>query len=299
MTTVDLVCGFLGAGKTTFLTHYMQYFKQRQIHFALIENEFGTAGVDTVLLQEQTTTIKELSGGCICCSLKIGFHDTLLSLSNEFPHILVEPSGVFDVDDFFDVLQSVALSNSCNIGTIILILDATTICNLSKLETRLLHSSLLAAGSVFLSKWDLLDTEIQKQEVLDMVSKLAPHALCFYKPLAEFTVSDFADISSTGYFKVAHDRDRGGHTNLFQSTCLTPKKKYTAEQLFEITSLLKQDSYGTVLRVKGFVPFSEHFSLSFNFTPTATEIVELPKQSSMLNIIGTNLNRKLLKALLP
>lgn len=299
MTTVDLVCGFLGVGKTTFLTHYMQYLQQHQIHFALIENEFGAPGVDSILLQNQTTIIKELTGGCSCCTLKVAFHDTLLSLSNEFPHILIEPSGVFDVDDFLDILNSPALSANCTIGTILLVLDATTICNLSKLETKLLHPFFLAAPSIFLSKWDLLTTETQKQEALQMVSKLVPHAQCFYKPIAEFTASDFSDILSTEYFNVPHDRNREGHRNLFQSTCLYPKEQYTAEQLREISNLFKKDSYGTVIRAKGFLLASEHSSLSLNFTPTATTINELQKQPSMLNVIGTNLNRKLLKALLP
>ena len=71
MVPVDLITGFLGAGKTTFLQKYTDYLARQGIRFAVVENEFGAAGVDTAALQAggQPHAVYELTGGCICCTL--------------------------------------------------------------------------------------------------------------------------------------------------------------------------------------------------------------------------------------
>ena len=100
MVPVDLITGFLGAGKTTFLQKYTDYLARQGIRFAVVENEFGAAGVDTAALQAggQPPAVYELTGGCICCTLKQSFHEMLSGLAGRYARILVEPSGLFNLD---------------------------------------------------------------------------------------------------------------------------------------------------------------------------------------------------------
>lgn len=100
MTKVDLVTGFLGAGKTTLIARYGDWLNQKGVRFAVIENEFGAAGVDTAILSERFGNVQELAGGCICCTLKVGFHALLTQLAGQCDRVIVEPSGLFSMDAF-------------------------------------------------------------------------------------------------------------------------------------------------------------------------------------------------------
>ena len=102
MANIDLITGFLGAGKTTFIRKYAEYLDSIGVTCIVIENEYGSTGIDSRILQADGITTDELFGGCICCTLKVGFHDMLYTLSDKVDRIIVEPSGVYDVSQFFE-----------------------------------------------------------------------------------------------------------------------------------------------------------------------------------------------------
>ena len=106
MTYLDVVTGFLGSGKTTFLAWYIRWLKKSGIRACVIENEFGRAGVDGALLKTTGVTLREISGGCVCCTLKVTLHQLLGELSEHYDRILLEPSGLFCGDDLMDILHS-------------------------------------------------------------------------------------------------------------------------------------------------------------------------------------------------
>ncbi|MGN1346043.1 MAG: GTP-binding protein, partial [Eubacteriales bacterium] len=110
MTKLDVITGFLGAGKTTFLTRYTAWLAGQGIRYAVIENEFGRAGVDAALLEQRGARVLEISGGCVCCTLKVGLHDMLHALCGEVDRILLEPSGLFCGDDLLDIVNSPDMS---------------------------------------------------------------------------------------------------------------------------------------------------------------------------------------------
>ena len=96
---LDLVTGFLGAGKTTLISRFCRYFTGQGWRFGVVENEFGAAGVDSAILREVFGEVRELSGGCICCTLKSGFYTLLEELSHTCDRVIVEPSGLYNLDD--------------------------------------------------------------------------------------------------------------------------------------------------------------------------------------------------------
>lgn len=108
MSKVDVISGFLGAGKTTLIQKLIKdVFAGKKV--ALVENEFGEIGIDGGFLQEAGITINEINGGCVCCTLQGDFHDALEKVENTYhpDHIIIEPSGVGKLSDILSIVKSV------------------------------------------------------------------------------------------------------------------------------------------------------------------------------------------------
>lgn len=108
MSKVDVVSGFLGAGKTTLIQKLIKdVFAGKKV--VLVENEFGEIGIDGGFLKEAGITINEINGGCVCCTLQGDFHDALEKVENTYhpDHIIIEPSGVGKLSDILSIVKSV------------------------------------------------------------------------------------------------------------------------------------------------------------------------------------------------
>ena len=108
MSKVDVISGFLGAGKTTLIQKLIKdVFTGKKV--VLVENEFGEIGIDGGFLQEAGITINEINGGCVCCTLQGDFHDALEKVENTYhpDHIIIEPSGVGKLSDILSIVKSV------------------------------------------------------------------------------------------------------------------------------------------------------------------------------------------------
>ena len=125
MTKVNVISGFLGAGKTTFIKELLEkVFKGHQI--VLIENEFGEIGIDGGFLREAGVQITEMNSGCICCSLVGDFREALSQVVEQFhpERILIEPSGVGKLSDVEKAVQSVSDHADIQLDTGITVVDA-------------------------------------------------------------------------------------------------------------------------------------------------------------------------------
>lgn len=108
MSKVDVISGFLGAGKTTLIQKLIKdVFAGKKV--VLVENEFGEIGIDGGFLKEAGITINEINGGCVCCTLQGDFHDALEKVENTYhpDHIIIEPSGVGKLSDILSIVKSV------------------------------------------------------------------------------------------------------------------------------------------------------------------------------------------------
>ena len=108
MSKVDVISGFLGAGKTTLIQKLIKdVFAGKKV--VLVENEFGEIGIDGGFLKEAGITINEINGGCVCCTLQGDFHDALEKVKNTYhpDHIIIEPSGVGKLSDILSIVKSV------------------------------------------------------------------------------------------------------------------------------------------------------------------------------------------------
>ena len=302
MTKVDLVTGFLGAGKTTFLARYGDWLTRRDVRFAVIENEFGAAGVDRAILSERFGNVGELSGGCICCTLKLGFHDMLARLSGQCDRVIVEPSGLFNMDDFFEVVDSLTREGLCESGMCLTLIDPHTLSALDETEQSVLQTELTGAGAVLWTKVDVppvCDLEQAARFATACMGLAGERPLAFYPQPAHLLVDkDFAALQQAEAVRRTHRRVVLNHTALYQSTALRPKGVFARQTLLEtLESLISSGACGEILRVKGFLN-AETGTFAVNCTVSDRLVESCAERTPMLNVIGRNLDRTGIKTAL-
>lgn len=300
ITRVDLVTGFLGAGKTTFLKKYGRWLDRQGIRFAVIENEFGAAGIDRTILNAEFGNVGELSGGCICCTLKTGFYAMLAELAGTCDRILVEPSGVFNMDDFFEILSTLEREGRCQMGMCLTLIDPHVLPMLQEQELEVLWTELIGSGAVVWTQVDTVpepDLAAAEQEVGAILDLDEP--LRFYPvPSHRLEGNDFTALQDCRPVHRAHQRKLTDHHRIFQSTSLRPGGSFDSGKLADVLNHLT-DSHdcGEILRIKGFVS-SEPGSLAVNYTVSGRSVVPCAKARPMLNFIGRQLDRAQIKSLL-
>ena len=161
MVKIDLITGFLGSGKTTFIKKYAQYLMSQGFHIGILENDYGAVNVDMMLLQDlmgEQCELEMISGGCDKETHIRRFRTKLISMGMcGYDRVIVEPSGIFDVDEFFDVLHEEPLDNWYEIGNVIAVVDAELENELSAEADYLLASEAANAGKILLSHADEAD----------------------------------------------------------------------------------------------------------------------------------------------
>lgn len=128
MVKIDLITGFLGSGKTTFIRKYAQYLMEQGMNIGILENDYGAVNVDMMLLQDlmgDNCELEMVAGGCDKDCHRRRFKTKLIAMGMcGYDRVLVEPSGIFDVDEFFDALREEPLDQWYEIGNVIAIVDA-------------------------------------------------------------------------------------------------------------------------------------------------------------------------------
>ena len=109
MIQIDLITGFLGSGKTTFIKQYAKYLLAQGLHIGILENDFGAVNVDAMLLQDilgDHCTLEMVAGGCDADCHRRRFKTKLIAMGMcGYDRVIVVPSGIFDMDEFFDVIN--------------------------------------------------------------------------------------------------------------------------------------------------------------------------------------------------
>mgnify|MGYP002563363685 CR=1 FL=1 len=158
MTKIDVVSGFLGAGKTTLIKKLLKEALDGS-KTVLIENEFGEIGIDGGFLKEAGIEIKEMNSGCICCSL-VGDFDTSLKevISTYAPErILIEPSGVGKLSDVLKAVENVAGDLDVEINSAVAVVDASKCKMYMKNFGEFFSNQIEYAGTIILSRTDKVD----------------------------------------------------------------------------------------------------------------------------------------------
>lgn len=176
MTKIDIISGFLGAGKTTLIKKLLKdgYVNEQVV---LIENEFGEIGIDGGFLKESGIEIREMDSGCICCSLVGDFYTSLKEVIEKYSpqRIIIEPSGVGKLSDVIAAVQKVTDEN-------IVLNSYTTVIDVTKCKSYLKNfgefykNQLEYAGAIVLSRTDKVSAKKAEQtlELIRTVNETAP-----------------------------------------------------------------------------------------------------------------------------
>ena len=156
MITIDLITGFLGSGKTTFIEKYARWLVAKGERVCILENDYGAINIDRVLLQDLLGPNCELEmvvGGDGAEAHQRRFRTKLISMAMlGYTRVLVEPSGIYDVDEFFDTLYEEPLDRWYELGSVLAIVDAQLDPDLSPASRYLLATEAAGAGKIILSK---------------------------------------------------------------------------------------------------------------------------------------------------
>ena len=330
---VDLITGFLGSGKTTFIRKYLAWLQKKGDRIRIIENEFGAVNVDTRLLRDMTEEIDDLAGCCMCCTGKDRFISMLLEAAGKgYDRVLVEPSGIYDVDEFFSVMRLEKVARVCEIGSILTIVDACLPQMPSGETGYLMYAQLLAAGEIVLSKTQLAGGEVESgetqlaggevesgeiqlaggakdgrdvqiQRVLTWMQELV-HSMDPEKTLdtpvctkdwADFTDEDYRRFESCGYYQDRHNRKLFDHGAAY-TTFMTVGNFTDEEDLKRrLHSVLEDPAHGEVLRVKGFLRDPQKNWYEVNCTRHDFFVQPVSIKRGLAVVIGQKLNEEKLK----
>lgn len=292
MTRLDVVTGFLGAGKTTFLARYLHWLQKTGVRAVVIENEFGRAGVDAQTLAADGAVVREISGGCVCCTLKVTLKDYLWESAGQYDRVLLEPSGLFSSDDLLDILHS----PDCPVkpGLWLGIVDPLALSVMDEEDRAVLQSELMPAGAVLIRRGGEPDNEQEDavRFVREAIPAPAPQLWC--GPWEDWDDDrDFPALLATGTVERPHVRRRFDHSAMFQSTTLHPAAPVEEPALRAALARLTGGEAGTMLRVKGTVLAAGGGQYAVNAVPGGLSIVRRESGGEpALNLIGRELSRR-------
>ena len=189
MTKIDIISGFLGAGKTTLIKKLLsEAFAGEQV--VLIENEFGEIGIDGGFLKESGIEIREMNSGCICCSLVGDFGKSLREVVDTYhpDRILIEPSGVGKLSDVIKAVQDVQSEIDAKLNSFTTVVDVTKCRIYRKNFGEFFSNQIEYAGAVILSRTDKAKPE-KIEESIAILRELNPKAPFITTPLEQLAGS--------------------------------------------------------------------------------------------------------------
>ena len=183
MTKIDIISGFLGAGKTTFIKKMIdEVFTGEKL--VLIENEFGEVGIDGGFLKDAGIQITEMNSGCICCSLVGDFGRNLHEVIGKYhpDRILIEPSGVGKLSDVIKAVQGVEEDVDIQLNSYTTVVDAKKCKMYMKNFGEFFDNQIQYAGAIIMSRTDIA-TEKKVQESLELLRSLNKDAAIITTPI--------------------------------------------------------------------------------------------------------------------
>lgn len=328
MTKIDIISGFLGAGKTTLIKKLLEEgFKGEKL--MLIENEFGEIGIDGGFLKDAGVEITEMNSGCICCSLVGDFSTALKEVLEKYTpdRILIEPSGVGKLSDVIKAVKGVEDEADIELNSFVTVADATKCKMYMKNFGEFFNNQIEYANTVVLSR-----TQKMAQDKLEAcVSLIREHnenAVVITTPWDDISGAKIVDAMekrdswTEDLMKEAevcpvcghhHDHEHDDHEHgeccghddhhhhhaddVFTSWGQETAHKFTKEEMEDILKkLANTEEFGVILRAKGIVPNTDGTWIYYDLVPGEYELRSgEPEITGKICVIGTKLDESKLK----
>lgn len=317
MTKVDIISGFLGAGKTTFIKLLIEnVFAGEKL--VLIENEFGEIGIDGGFLKDAGIEITEMNSGCICCTLVGDFSKALRKVIEEYhpDRVLIEPSGVGKLSDVSKAIEHVKKEADIEIEGRITIVDGKKAKMYLKNFGEFFKNQVAYANTIVVSRTQMMEDhsieecvkmlreENKEASIIstswDKLSKEAiEHALSPDTQLEGIFEEEKCPVCDhehhhEGACGCGHEHHHHHHHHadeIFTSWGQETAHKYTEGELdFLLKALSETEGYGTILRAKGIVEMENGAWKQFDLVPQEYEVRESAADyTGRLCVIGTDL----------
>lgn len=324
MTKIDIISGFLGAGKTTLIKKLIEEALKGQ-KVVLIENEFGEIGIDGGFLKESGIQINEMNSGCICCSLVGDFNTALKDVLEQYTpdRIIIEPSGVGKLSDVMKAVQKVVDAEAnVVLNSHITVADAQRAKMYLKNFGEFYRNQVEFASAVILSRsQNVKEDKLEKAvELLRSLNDKCPIVTTPWEELSGAQIlevmegeNDFAKelmeaaqvCPECGHHHEHgeechdhhHDHEEHEHHHadeVFTSWGKETPKKFTEEGIRAILDTLSKedsDEYGIILRAKGIVPDENGKWIHFDLVPGEDEVrYGSAEYTGRICVIGSKLN---------
>jgi len=298
MIKLDVIAGFLGAGKTTLIKQLLKDVSRKE-KIVIIENEIGEVSIDTLDLQDLRATIKEITSGCICCSLSTNLITTINAIGEEgsVDRIIIEPTGLACLSDLlgmFDYLNK----SIFKINLIITILDAYKLEFFAGNFGTFFSDQIRKSKTIILSKMDIAsegDIKFAKY----YANTLNPFTSIIETSWDKINIEYLENLLQNTQItqKKSHQLHKYKKSfDGFENITIKPKELYSKDVLFLILKEIKSKAYGYIIRMKGFLSLDENTSMKIDYVLGQIYIKETNlKSENILVIIGKELNATKLK----
>ena len=194
MTKIDIISGFLGAGKTTFIKKLLQEAIAGE-QVVLIENEFGEIGIDGGFLKDSGIEIREMNSGCICCSLVGDFGKSLEEVLTKYQpeRVIIEPSGVGKLSDVMNAVRDVAKNLDVKLNSAVTVVDASKCKMYMKNFGEFFNNQIENAGTIVMSRTDVAP-EKKVQVAADMLREHNAEATIVTTPIDQLTGAQLLEL---------------------------------------------------------------------------------------------------------
>ena len=304
MVKVDLITGFLGSGKTTFIKKYARYLMDQGYNIGILENDFGAVNVDMMLLRElegEQCELEMVAGGCDKDCHRRRFKTKLIAMGMcGYDRVLIEPSGIFDMDEFFDALHEEPLDRWYQIGNVIAVVDAGLDEKMSEEADYILASEVADAGCIVLSKTQ----EASEKSIEDTVKHLnraleAVHCKrkfgedeIIQKDWEQFETEDFERILNSGYIAEDYEKMSLDEQEVFKSLYFMDLE-ISGEELRDAAQKIMQDpACGSVFRIKGFTQEPDGSWTELNATHHEITQCPIAEGQKVIIVIGEHLEEE-------
>lgn len=307
MTKIDIISGFLGAGKTTLIKKLLsEAFQSEKV--VLIENEFGEIGIDGGFLKEAGVEITEMNSGCICCSLVGDFGTALEKVINDYhpDRVIIEPSGVGKLSDVIRAVEGVAEKVDITLNSYTAVVDGQKCKMYMKNFGEFFNNQIEYARTIILSRTQKMNEE-KLAQCIAMIKEHNDKATIVTTPWDDINgvkILNAMEKENDFVLKLmeeehehhhhehdhehehhhhhdhgpdctcgCHDHDHHHADEIFTSWGQETGKKYDREQMrMTLDVLAHTQEYGSVLRAKGMVPDTEGGWIYFDLVPGEFEL---------------------------
>lgn len=315
---IQIISGFLGAGKTTFINKYIE---QNTGKTVIIENEFGEIGLDKKLIQSDIP-IKEINSGCICCSLATNFLEGIKEIIEKYSpdKILIEPSGVAQLSDILKICNYLKKEYEIKEVDKVVIVDVYSFQDGLEYFGNFYINQIENANLILFSNIDKIN-EKTLEEVINRIKEINENCIIFTQDwrkldndMLESIIIESRKIKANvdnveNYVEKNNYEHNHIANNIFESISIKEIKEIDEKKLEKLKNIILKKEYGNIVRIKGIIPVKNEKKIYYHIEGNISTYsykkinikdfknIEKNKKNGLLILIGSSLKKEYIKNL--